>query len=624
MLRIEKKSLKKSLKSLLSILLFFFLVTSGLVAGDTLRFAWMSDLHTSSQAAQRDLVRAVRDINSYDDLDFVLITGDLTDYDFPGHLVRAKELLDSLKYPYLAIPGNHEYKWTYSGGQEFVRLFGRDRFEEKIGDFYFIGFHQGPLLRMGDGFVAPQDVAWLREHIATRNDSDKIFVVTHYPLDASVRNYREILQILQTKNVQAVLHGHHHQNGVADYGGIQGILGRSSLAQGDRGGYNLVTLTDKSLSIQEKITGDTLHTPWFAMPLREEKKRDYPLLDLPDFSVNDSFPHVSTLWQVSLNALIAGAPAITSSRIVVGLDNGEIVALKRRNGKELWRFKTYGPVLGNPAIEGNTVVVASGDSCVYGIHLKKGKELWKVKGDMPFVSSITIREGKAYLGGSDGKIRCIDVNSGRVDWIFKGVEQYIEAMPAVTREHVIVGAWDRHLYALDRFTGNLVWKWVGPMEGVLYSPAVCQPVVSQGVVFIVAPDRVMTALDEKTGEVIWRTDRHMVRESIGISEDKTRVYARTMQDSVVCMDALAHEPVTLWKTSGGFGYDIGMAPPVEKKGVLFYPTQRGEIHAMNPLTGDILWKHRITTALVNPVTPWSDKDLVITTMDGIVARLVVK
>jgi outer membrane protein assembly factor BamB len=162
------------------------------------------------------------------------------------------------------------------------------------------------------------------------------------------------------------------------------------------------------------------------------------------------------------------------------------------------------------------------------------------------------------------------------------------------------------------------------MAGVLYSPAVCQPVISNGVVFIVAPDRVMTALDENTGEVIWRTAEHMVRESIGISEDKTRVYARTMQDSVVCMDATAMEPVTLWKTFGGFGYDIGMAPPVEKDGVLFYPTQRGEIHAMDPLTGKILWKHRLSTALVNPIFPRSDDDLVVTTMDGKVARVIVK
>ncbi|MGC9513707.1 MAG: PQQ-binding-like beta-propeller repeat protein [Fidelibacterota bacterium] len=606
------------------ILLLLILITTCLFAGDTLRFAWMSDTHTSSESGQRDLARAVRDINSRDDLDFVIVSGDLTDYDFPGHIARAKELLDSLDLNYLAIPGNHEYKWTYSAGGEYLRAFGYDRFNKKIDNFRFIGFHQGPLLRMGDGFVAPKDVQWLREQIKAAPEDEKIIVITHYPIDESVRNYRDILEILRTRNVQAILHGHHHHNAVANYGGIPGILGRSTLARNDEGGYNIVTLTEDSLIVQEKVTGGKLKAPWHSMALRDERKNDYEPIEPADYSVNKKYPQVEPLWMKELNCLIAGGPAVTYSRVIVGLNNGDVVALKRRNGKELWRFHTDGPVLGTPVIEGSVVVVASADSCVYGIHLRKGKSLWKVKGDMPFVSSAAVRDGNAYIGGSDGKIRCINISDGTVNWTCDGVEQYIEATPAVTREHVIVGAWDRHLYALDRFTGKLDWKWAGPMAGVLYSPAVCQPVVSNGVVFIVAPDRVMTALDEKTGEVIWRTAEHMVRESIGISEDKTRVYARTMQDSVVCMDATAGKPVTLWKTSGGFGYDIGMAPPVEKDGVLFYPTQRGEIHAMDPLTGKILWKHRLSTALVNPVFPRSDDDLVVTTMDGKVARVIVK
>jgi outer membrane protein assembly factor BamB/predicted phosphodiesterase len=606
------------------LLLFVLLIVSVLYSGEAYRFAWMSDTHTSGVSGQRNLARAVRDINALDSVDFAIVSGDLTDYDFPGHIQRAKELLDSLNVPYYAIPGNHEYKWTYSAGEEYLRFFGDDKFNEKIGDFRFLGFHQGPLLRMGDGFVAPKDVQWLHEQIDAAPEHEKIIVVNHYPVDNSVRNYREILAILQTRNVQAVLHGHHHQNAVRDYGGIRGLIGRSTLARNDEGGYNIVTLTADSLIVREKVTGGELKDPWFKMELLEENKTEYPPIEPPDFSVNEQYPDVEPLWRTSLNSLIAGAPAVTYSRVVVGLNNGDVVALKRRNGSELWRFSTGGPVLGNPVVEGNVVIIASADSCIYGIHLRKGEEVWKVKGDMPFVSSAAVRDGKAYIGGSDGKIRGINASDGEVIWTFDGVEEYIEATPAVTNEHVIVGAWDRHLYALDRFTGELAWKWDGPMAGVLYSPAVCKPVVYDGKVFIVAPDRVMTALDEKSGEVIWRTDEHMVRESIGMSEDKTRVYARTMQDSVVCMDATADEPVTLWKTSGDFGYDIGMAPPVEKKEILFYPTQRGEVHAMNPLTGDILWKHRLTTALVNPVVPRNNKDMIVTAMDGTVVRLMSK
>ncbi len=135
------------MRRLLLSLLIFITVLYG---GDTLRFAWMSDTHTSGASGQRDLARAVRDINNQENIDFAIVSGDLTDYDFPGHNRRAKELLDSLNVPWHAIPGNHEYKWTYSAGEEYLKHFGDDKFNKKIGDFRFIGYHQGPLLRIRD------------------------------------------------------------------------------------------------------------------------------------------------------------------------------------------------------------------------------------------------------------------------------------------------------------------------------------------------------------------------------------------------------------------------------------------------------------------------------------------
>ena len=39
----------------------------------------------------------------------------------------------------------------------------QDRFVFEHGGFRFIGMHQGPLMKMGDGYWAPQDVRWLEE-----------------------------------------------------------------------------------------------------------------------------------------------------------------------------------------------------------------------------------------------------------------------------------------------------------------------------------------------------------------------------------------------------------------------------------------------------------------------------
>ena len=94
------------------------------------RFAFLSDTHIGSPdgKAEEDLRRTVSDINKMSDIDFVVITGDITELGTNEELPRAKNLFDSLKVKYYIIPGNHDVGWSESGGMSFITTFGNDRF----------------------------------------------------------------------------------------------------------------------------------------------------------------------------------------------------------------------------------------------------------------------------------------------------------------------------------------------------------------------------------------------------------------------------------------------------------------------------------------------------------------
>ena len=115
------------------------------------RFAWLSDTHVGSGSGEQDLRAAVRDINSLTGLSFVVLSGDVTEYGSREQLRLAKDLLDGLKIPSHVIPGNHDTKWSESGATDFARLWKEDRFVFEQDGFRFIGIHQGPLMKMGDG-----------------------------------------------------------------------------------------------------------------------------------------------------------------------------------------------------------------------------------------------------------------------------------------------------------------------------------------------------------------------------------------------------------------------------------------------------------------------------------------
>ena len=73
------------------------------------RFAHLTDLHLSPNNPNptEDLLRSVAQINATDNIDFVLVTGDITEEGDRACLEKAKSCLDLLKVKYYVALGNH-------------------------------------------------------------------------------------------------------------------------------------------------------------------------------------------------------------------------------------------------------------------------------------------------------------------------------------------------------------------------------------------------------------------------------------------------------------------------------------------------------------------------------------
>ncbi len=570
---------------------------------------------------------AVRDINSLTGLSFVVLSGDVTEYGSREQLRLAKDLLDGLKIPCHIIPGNHDTKWSESGATDFARLWKEDRFDFEQGGYRFVGIHQGPLMKMGDGYWAPQDVRWLEETLKKLPDPDQpIIFVTHYPVDDGIANWYVVLDLLKKYNTQAILCGHGHANHAYVFEGVPGAMGRSNLrVRAPAGGYNLVEVRDGTMTISERTTGQETKPPWHTIIL---KKHDYASdtnhYPRPDFSLNARYPKVQTLWSYDTGYTIASTPGIWKDLAIVGDASGKVYALSLKSGKVEWTFNTKNAVYSTPDISGDMVVFASTDGNIYALKAASGKEAWHYATDRPIVASPRIADGVVFIGSSEGSFRALELATGKLVWEFDGLAGFVETKPLVYDGKVIFGAWDQNLYALDAKTGKLVWKWKGDKPGTMYSPAACWPIAANGKIFIAAPDRMMTALDAKTGEQLWRTGAYVVRESIGLSQDQTRFYVRTMNDFFYAFSTSASKPDKLWELNAGFGYDINSAMLVEKDGVVFYGTKNDLLIALDAKTGALQWEHKLGVGVMNTVVPLSSTQVLTTDFDGHVALVEAK
>ena len=584
---------------------------------DTIRFAWMSDTHIGEPKAAEDLRNCVKDINSLYGIDFTIISGDIGEMGSNDQLKLAKQILDSLNVIYHIIPGNHDYKWSESGAALFPKLWGSDKFVFNYKNYLFIGMAQGPIMKMGDGHWNPQDLRWLDSVLNTISKQKRIFFVTHYPIDNGIDNWYEVLDRMKNYNTQAFLFGHGHRNGKYDFEGIPGIMCRSTLRARDTvGGYTIAEIVDDTMKIYEKTPLTNKKRYWAKVALGEHHYDKTIKGKRPDFSINKSYPQVKEKWIRNAGFTNGSSPALWKNFVFAGDESGFIRKLSLDNGDVIDSFKTKGPIYSTPAVKDNNIVFGSTDSDVYCINAENCKLNWKIKTDAEVLGSPSIDNDTVYIGGSDGKFRAIDLSSGKVLWIFDKVNGFIETKPLVYKDKVIFGAWDTYLYCLNKTTGQLIWKWKGAKEGLLYSPAAFWPVAAKDIVFIVAPDRNLTAVNINSGKELWRTADYQVRESIGISEDKSEFFVRTMRDSIIAFPVSETLPKPLWINNAGFGYDINSAQLAEKDGVLFYGTKNGLLLALNSLTGKILWEYKVGVTIINTVRPLDSTHVLLNDFDG--------
>ena len=608
-------------------------------------FAYMSDVHIAlGGKSVEDAEACVRDINANPNIAFSILAGDITEFGSDEEIALAKSIFDKLDKPYYIVAGNHDAKWSESGCNTFVKEFGYEEFEFDYGGIKFIGTNSGPNMRMAPALLPRESMVWLDSLSKTVDSKQPVFFVNHYPMDTSMLNYGQVLDILKRMNTQLIMNGHWHQDRAMEYEGIPGMIGRSTMATGKEGpGYTIVEIFGPIVTFSERIAdqGKT-NAPWHILHMTKrapfDASKEYPRTS---YAVNEQYQNVKAVWKFQDNSDIgagavmaagaAGDTVVAGSIVVYANTAGYVCALSGQNGSVLWKYKTDGKVFSTPAVSGNTVVVGSTDNHVYALDLDGGSLKWKYRCGKSVLGSPTIFGGIVYIGASDNCFRALDLKTGGLVWEYTGIKGFIESKAFADSDQIVVGDWANTLYSFNPQNGKLQWSWSNKGSRML-SPAAVFPAKANGKIFIATPERVSYALDAKTGKQLWRARGG--RESVGLSPDKNHYYIKTMMDTVFAYSTAdlaavgASTPEILWSSNAGFGYEIAPTPITsiagegkDGTGLLFVPTDKGNIIALNCKDGSIAWKHRFSSALINYIQPLGGNRILVSAMDGFVGVL---
>lgn len=588
------------------------------------RFAYLADTHIAEGAASvGDLTACIEDINKDSTISFTIFAGDITEFGADREIKLAKSIIDRLEKPYYIVAGNHDAKWSESGCNTFASVFGYEHFEFDAFGIKFIGTNSGPNMRMAPALVPRESIVWLDSLVKAIPTYQPVIFVNHYPMDTSVLNWFEVVDILKESDIQLLMGGHWHNNTILNYEGIPGILGRSSMATGKKGpGYSIVTIADGKISIQEKVVGMEAKNPWFTLSMTEavpynmrNEAKSYPR---PDYSCNEKYSSVKELWTIKETSDLGTGAAFSGDCAVYTTTQGAVKCVSLQDGSLKWSVSTGGKVFSTPAISKGMVVVGSTDNKIYCYSLKNGKLLWEHNCDKSVLASPAIYKDVVYIGSSDGRFRALKLKDGKMKWSYPDVKGFIESKAYVDDKQVVVGDWGNTLYSFDTKTGTLQWTWK-TKGSRMYSPAAVWPVKANGRIFVTTPRRMTYAIEASSGNTVW--SHRGGRESIGISPVGDRVYVKAMGDTVFCFSTQSGTPEVIWASDAEFGYEISPTPITTDSELVFVPTDKGDIIALKAADGSIVWRHKLSYALINYIQPIEGRKLLVTTMDGKVSLL---
>ena len=613
---------------LLSVLFAFsFCAVGAQDASDTLVFAYISDTHVGSGNGKEDLEKCIADMNTLPEIRFVIHAGDVTEFGADTELAEAKQVMDRLTVPYYIVPGNHDVKWSESGGNTFNRLWGKSIFTFDAGGIRFIGTDSGPNMRMGMAQVPRESLVWLDSLVKVTPKAMPIVYVTHNPMETSLSNWDQVFDVLKQGNLVLTMGGHWHTNNFRNYDGVPAVIGRSTLAHTPKfggPGYNLVKINTRTREIQffnRQADGTTAVEPWCSFVLNDLDPQAPQ--SRPDYSINEKYPNVSVVWQLRDNGDIGSGLAYDGKRIFYATAPGVIKAIDAKDGHALWEYRTGGRIYSFPYYAAGRVVCASTDGNVYCLDAKTGRLNWQYETEKGIVACPLVYDGDVYVGSSCGKFYALDLKTGREKWVYDGIQGFIEARPCADREIVYIGSWGNEFYALNRKDGSLAWKWQNGGSRML-SAAANFPVEAFGKIFITTPERATRALDKGTGREIWFSKEPNGRESQGLSLDKKTLYVKTMlTNELAAVDTQADTCRIQWRCALPNDVDMDLAPAeiLSNRNAVFVPSSIGKVYAVAPDGSRVIWARKLSNTVINHILPLSEDTVVVSTMDGWVVCL---
>lgn len=219
------------------------------------------------------------------------------------------------------------------------------------------------------------------------------------------------------------------------------------------------------------------------------------------------------LWRGQVSSEVLGAPAVSGPRVAVRSIDGRVFGFDRRSGRREWIYDHTVPLLSlrgtsDPVIRAGQVIVGLDDGQVVALNADDGSVVWEQAVTVPegrteldrladVDGHISVVATEVYAAAYQGNLVALSLDSGQQIW-----SREVSSWQGVRarRTQLFLTDSSSNVWAFDRRNGSSLWK-----QDLLLNRDVTTPAVLGDRVLVGDFEGYLHVLDGESGNLLGRT-----------------------------------------------------------------------------------------------------------------------
>jgi outer membrane protein assembly factor BamB len=317
-------------------------------------------------------------------------------------------------------------------------------------------------------------------------------------------------------------------------------------------------------------------------------------------------------WKSAPLMDVVSSPAIKDDKVFFGTFGfpGWVVCLDLYTGDEIWHFVPphYDYVNSSPAVAHGRVYIGDRNGYLWCFDEETGDTLWYYHANNGIDGGIVVDDSVVYFGSMRGNpsppysIYALDAFTGELLWGYDSGEAMVISTPAILDSLLVIGTDEGHnnVYCFNKYTGDIVWEFSEsePMGWVESSPC-----IYQGKVYVGSSSGKLYCLDLSTGQKIWEFyTGWWITSSPGAHSGKIFfgayngiIYAIPSEDPN--QDGIIDPSEVIWTFQTGDL--VGQSSPAISSGMVFIGSYDGKVYALDEETGALIWSYQTGESILS-------------------------